>query len=714
VIGVLAATLAGAVVAAGPASAAANDQWQRCIAESSATVWFDQTSVMWLDNATIHWSVSTGPDCWPNALAWWGVSEDTPQTNDNPQGFTLGTSRLAGTQVVTPLRSLPWGVWMFSTEGAVELARANIEVDQPSGPPTGGPIVTVTDNSDAQRRNFVRAVKTPGTTVRVAGNVNLDLSGLDEITVAPNVQILGDRSVNPLGPLLFTTTEPGHLFTVPRPADATVQFFSQERISGIRLRGGSSTDPFDNMGDEDSTGITVEKPNVEIDHNEIYLWRGAGVEVQDCGSDSGCPTPDILTRPAPGSHATTVWIHDNYIHHDQHPAGDICCGHAGGYGVESSHGGYALIEQNVFDYNRHSIAGGWQPGTGYLLYRNLILPNGGDHSRVAYTHAIDVHGAKGPAYESGAAGEYFDVEYNTVWYHNGPGVKLRGTPSDKMEVRHNVFAHCGLWTGGPPLTTCSSAPPALVQNESGLQESDNLTTGGVVFDDARTSCDFDGDGVNDTFHATGATWWFQSSRLAGRYVYLYQSGLAGSHLVLGDRNADGLCDVTADGYTVDTSALAVGTPIGVVPYVLGSTEAAARDAVAAGGLTVGTVTYQPSTTPAGLVIDQSPHWWYVRPAGWPVNLVVSLGAATVPNVLGMDQASAENYIGMAGLSVGNVSYTNNCVDPGSVQTQNPSGGARVAPGSTVNLSVSTCNSTGGGGNTGGGGTGGGGNPIREK
>ena len=50
-----------------------------------------------------------------------------------------------------------------------------------------------------------------------------------------------------------------------------------------------------------------------------------------------------------------------------------------GYGVSVTHGAYALIERNVFDYNRHAIIGGGETGTGYLAYRNLVLEHGGEH-----------------------------------------------------------------------------------------------------------------------------------------------------------------------------------------------------------------------------------------------------------------------------------------------------------------------------------------------
>ena len=45
----------------------------------------------------------------------------------------------------------------------------------------------------------------------------------------------------------------------------------------------------------------------------------------------------------------TVRIHHNFIHHNQQDGTD-------GYGVAVVNRAYALIEKNVFDYNRHAIA----------------------------------------------------------------------------------------------------------------------------------------------------------------------------------------------------------------------------------------------------------------------------------------------------------------------------------------------------------------------
>lgn len=91
-----------------------------------------------------------------------------------------------------------------------------------------------------------------------------------------------------------------------------------------------------------------------------------------------------------------------------------------------------------------------------------------------------------------------------------------------------------------------------------------------------------------------------------------------------------------------------------------------------------------------------------------VDLSVSLGQVSVPNVIGDNTASATHAIKAAGLTVGQISSVNNCVDPGSVLQQNPRGGTPVIPGTPVNITTATCSS--------GGGTPGGGNgpPIQPK
>jgi hypothetical protein len=76
------------------------------------------------------------------------------------------------------------------------------------------------------------------------------------------------------------------------------------------------------------------------------------------------------------------------------------------------------------------------------------------------------------------------------------------------------------------------------------------------------------------------------------------------------------------------------------------------------------------------------------------HITVATTLAQVPNVLGFSQSSARTAIAVAGLTVGRITSVNTCLDPGTVQHQSPAGGALVARGTAVSLTVSTC--TGGG------------------
>jgi len=398
---------------------------------------------------------------------------------------------------------------------------------------------------------FLAAVATPNAIVRIAGNAQVDLSGLERVPVAAGVQLIGERPLSATGAMLYTTSFPSALLVLG----------DHVRITGLRIRGGESDDPFSAVDQSDSNGIQIEsKQNIEIDHCEVDHWRGSAVAVIDLA--------DRLDL----EHADSIWIHDDFIHHNQHPTADTIIphgGHGAGYGVQMSHGGYALIERNVFDYNRHNIMGDGSAGTGYLAYRNLILPHGGINSRevgvVIYTHALDMHGSDtcgvlGGDHNCGLAGEYADLQYNTVLYTRGTSVKLRGTPEIRMNVANNVFA--------------SDQDDAIEQNETGLAQATNafgLDTSGEI-----RYCDFDGDGTLDPVIATGVTWWYAASSRNGRWTYLYNSVSRAAALSLGDVNGDGRCDVTVAGSVLygSDAGLAAMPPPGAIH---GSALAAAHN-----------------------------------------------------------------------------------------------------------------------------------------
>ena len=130
-----------------------------------------------------------------------------------------------------------------------------------------------------------------------------------------------------------------------------------------------------------------------------------------------------------------------------------------------------------------------------------------------------------------------------------------------------------------------------------------------------------------------------------------------------------------------------------VPGVVGMAQATAQSAITSAGLTVGTISTANSDTVAlGDVISQSPAAGTSVAAGSAVNLVVSSGPVpvSVPNVVGTAQASAESSIISAGLTVGVITIVNNeIVAAGDVISQSPISGALVAPGSVVNIVVSS-------------------------
>jgi FG-GAP-like repeat/Right handed beta helix region len=361
--------------------------------------------------------------------------------------------------------------------------------------------------------------------IYVANDVEMDLTGWEGIPITSGVQLIGGRTPQVPGARLYTRSFPKRLFKI----GGYGRLGGNVRITGLRIEGGT-------MGRADadasgSSGISIQSwTNIEIDNNEIYGWRGSGVEVID---------DDQMISLA--SNAMTVRIHDNFIHHNQHEQKD-------GYGVAVSNGAYALIERNVFDWNRHAIAGDGSDRSGYLAYRNLVLEHGGQSycawDLCTHTHTFDMHGQDDcwlGDRNCGRAGEYMDIRYNTFLYDDGHAFKLRGTPSIRAEVRDNAFKHESLWGTSTPSQTIVGA---VSQTESGLVTANNQL--GVDESGNHGYCDFDVDGVPDAFFATGATWWYSSGGTA-TWRYLNTSTKRLSQLTLGDFDYDGKCDVMAPG-----------------------------------------------------------------------------------------------------------------------------------------------------------------------
>jgi serine/threonine-protein kinase len=144
-----------------------------------------------------------------------------------------------------------------------------------------------------------------------------------------------------------------------------------------------------------------------------------------------------------------------------------------------------------------------------------------------------------------------------------------------------------------------------------------------------------------------------------------------------------------EGSTVEVR-VSKGTESATVPDVLNQDEASARAELQAAGFKV-SVTETPSDTiPEGNVASQNPGAGATADKGSTVTIAISTGPAsvTVPNVLGETEEDAQNELEFRGFNV--VVTHQDTSDPnehGKVLDQNPSGGVKVEPGSTVRIFV---------------------------
>jgi serine/threonine-protein kinase len=160
-----------------------------------------------------------------------------------------------------------------------------------------------------------------------------------------------------------------------------------------------------------------------------------------------------------------------------------------------------------------------------------------------------------------------------------------------------------------------------------------------------------------------------------------------------------------------------------VPNVQGKQENDAASTLQNDGFTVAVQQDTTSTQPAGTVVNQNPAPNTQVPPGSKVTIFVS-GAASVPNVVGLSQASAEASLQSSGFKVTVDTVAGPAgTQPGSVWQQTPKGTTTAAQGTTVTILVQPAAATpsgspsapasptdggsppagGGGGNGGGGG-----------
>ena len=499
------------------------------------------------ETATLSWSANVPDGCGEQLLL---------------DGVVVAPS---GSKTVTPLAS---GGHVLRV-GSKRLAGARVNVILPN-------VVYIDGNTGDWPALLVQAVGTPFSRVVLGPDIDMDLSGYQNIAVAEGVTLTSEapppkgngagdgnglghsgavgtagglataavaRTVHVgfgpqpplrdglhLGPRLFTTSRPTSGAKALLYVSCRAGNFASNNIHilGFRLEGPD----FDTMEGDDKLerAIAIDSClGVEVADMEISGWSGAAVFVSDSWSRQFAPE--------------TVRIHDNFIHHNQHSGGD-------GYGVDIGPGGYASVERNVFDWNRHAVTSSGSAGSGYLADRNLILKGGGNHDKFlkATTHIMDVHGdnncipGTAHVFDCGNAGEQFWMTNNAFQFTKNYDIKVRGTPRIKAIIGGNVF----------PQDRDDAIGWSLVEGDTNIKVDPN--TYGVDTFGEYGVCDIDGDGKDDLFLATGASWWYMSAAKR-HWVYLSPHQERLSQVLLGDFNGDHRCDVVAK--NTSTNALEI-------------------------------------------------------------------------------------------------------------------------------------------------------------
>ena len=150
-----------------------------------------------------------------------------------------------------------------------------------------------------------------------------------------------------------------------------------------------------------SNGIKTEHGGLEVDNCEISGFSHGGIYLTD----------------GTGHH-----IHHNFIHHCQY--------NGLGYGV-CHNTAASVIEYNLFNWNRHSIAGTGRPGCSYVARHNIELGE-------SLSHCFDMHGGRDRKDGTDIAGTAIEICNNTFRAQKTP-VVIRGVPEEKCEVHHNWF-----------------------------------------------------------------------------------------------------------------------------------------------------------------------------------------------------------------------------------------------------------------------------------
>lgn len=398
----------------------------------------------------------------------------------------------------------------------------------------------------------------PNQVIFMPSDVEIDFTNEQASLLIPKgVTLASDRGTNgSKGALLYSAS----LSEISSfSAKSLLKVVSDDvRITGFRLRGPHSSiqNKFEYKGIE-----SKDNNNLVIDNMELFNWSFAAVQL--AGS------------------SLNVQVHHSNIHHNQRSGL--------GYGVVIYGDSEVVIHHNIFDYNRHSIAGSGEPGQGYEAHSNIILAHSNGHS-------FDMHGYfewAGPE-SSTIAGEFVNIHNNTFLLGTN-AIVIRGIPTLGVFINDNKFAnenesemirqsvlsesrvipyqgtfivkdnefsldrdmlYTDIELGSSALARIPNdifwaVPQNIVDaaegvtknwyvSYNGIEPWKKLLSSGLPLNELRIK-DFDGDGVADVFNATEE--WEISGAGVNPWEYWNRSGSSMDSLLFADIDGNGMTDV---------------------------------------------------------------------------------------------------------------------------------------------------------------------------
>jgi hypothetical protein len=188
------------------------------------------------------------------------------------------------------------------------------------------------------------------------------------------------------------------------------------RITGLRIRGPNPKRYLEHYARAFGPGGGRHADYYKFPTQDGIRTDHDGLKVDNCDL-SGFGHAGVYLHSGKDHH-----IHHNFIHH---------CQYQGlGYGVCHDTAS-SLIEYNLFDWNRHSIAGSGRPGCQYVARHNVQLGT-------SLHDCFDVHGGRDREDGTEIAGTIIEIYNNTFRAPQRP-IYIGGVPQEKSEVHHNWF-----------------------------------------------------------------------------------------------------------------------------------------------------------------------------------------------------------------------------------------------------------------------------------